>query len=159
MKKILLALILSVVWFNSFCVEPAYVKHDYIKGSTFIMTNVEEYVSSHLINATNALDSSYSLVTGVTNKNHTIQYLSYSDSSPFPIIISIPEGNKIADWYLYVTTTVDLPIILPEAKWWMKDISYTNAIPASTPTRFHFSQIANGIYIIEREELTETDVR
>lgn len=48
MKRFMSSAVLSVLAFASLAVEPLYIKHDYIKGSMPIMTNVESFVNGSI---------------------------------------------------------------------------------------------------------------
>ena len=125
---------------------------------------IKKALDAEAQNATNAADyavasadTSYPRFTSATNLNQSVQYLT---SAPNNVLtIELPTGSAATkDWIVYAYFGVETPLVLPTAIWWMADEAYTNAIPASTPTAFYFSQVADGIYTISRQELKSVEI-
>lgn len=133
MRKLLsfLGAVTSVL--SVYGVEPAYVKHDYIKGSVQIMTNVQEWVESRVDEVSN------------------VQYVQVTNAEPIQIDVQIPQSGKARDWTVFVLAETNAPIALPNVKWWIADFSATNDIPANQPTELHFKKISDGTYSLTRK--------
>ena len=111
------------------------------------------------------LDTSYGRVTGITNQNQTIQYVVLS-ADETALHIQIPEKGMTKDWIVYVLAEADTTLVLPTATYWVPKESYTNAIPAMTPTALYFTQVADEtqtgdlpVYSLGRQELQPVEVR
>lgn len=97
-------------------------------------------------------DTSYPRFTTATNLNQSVQYLTAAPNNV--LSIELPAGTAATkDWIVYAYFGAETAVALPAANWWMADEAYTNAIPASTPTAFYFSQVSSNIFTISRQEL------
>lgn len=120
---------------------------------------IKKALDAEAQNATNAAeyavataDTSYPRFTSATNLNQSVQYLTVAPNNV--LSIELPAGTAATkDWIVYAYFGAETALALPAANWWMADESYTNAIPASTPTAFYFSQVASNIFTISRQEL------
>ncbi len=102
-----------------------------------------------------ATDTSYPRVIGITNINQTVQYVSINSDVPTTLSIMLPTSGDTKDWIVYVTSQTNVTISLPAATWWLADTSATNDIAPQTPTALYFSQAADNIYTMGRQEFTE----
>ena len=100
-------------------------------------------------------DSSYIRTIGITNINQSVQYVNITDTVPSILSIQLPTDGRTKDWIVYVQCVTNVSITLPSATWWMADAAYTNDVPSDIPTAFYFSQIADGIFYLGRQELVE----
>lgn len=98
-------------------------------------------------------DTSYRRVSFLTNLNQSVQYVSVSAAAPTTLAIDLPAGANTADWIVYVTSVTNVSLSLPSATWYMADEAYTNDIPPATPTALYFTQMADGLYMLGRQEL------
>ena len=118
MNRILASVVFSMAVLMGFAVEPQYVKHDYIKGSTLIMTNVEEWVTNEIAElpsiapayeaATNALDvatNAYEMASNSLTRKEAID--GYSDwvCSPSvyqgkPLKVMKVAYDSVGVWYV-----------------------------------------------------------
>ena len=98
-------------------------------------------------------DTSYRRVSFLTNLNQSVQYVSVSAAAPTTLTIDLPDGANTADWIVYVTSVTNVTLSLPSATWYMADEAYTNDIPPATPTALYFTQMADGLYMLGRQEL------
>lgn len=100
-------------------------------------------------------DTSYRRFAALTNVNQSVQYV----TSGAALAVRIPTGDAATkDWIIYCNFAADTPLVLPAATWWMADEAYTNAIPANQPTALYFSQVAEGVFTLGRQELTTIQV-
>lgn len=90
-----------------------------------------------------------------TNVNQSIQFLNIEDPTPSTIDIPLPAGGGTKDWIIYIYAATNVTLRLPSATWWLADTSATNDIAPRTPTALYFSQAADGIYTLGRQEFTE----
>ena len=102
------------------------------------------------------LDTSYRRADAITNINQTVAYVTNAPSGT--LSVSIPADGETKDWIVYAYFGAETPLSLPAAIWWMADEAYTNAIPSNTPTALYFSQVADGIYTLSRQELKSVQV-
>ena len=100
-------------------------------------------------------DTTYRRTIGLTNLNQTVQYVNITDATPTTLSISMPTNGVTKDWIVYVSAVTNVAISLPSATWWMADVAYTNDVPPEKPTALWFSQIAEGIFYLGRQSLTE----
>ena len=101
-------------------------------------------------------DTSYPRFTSPTNLNQCVQYLTTAPGGVLPV--EIPTDGDTKDWIAYAYFGVETPLVLPPAIWWMADEAYTNAIPSNTPTALYFSQVADGIFTLSRQELKSVEI-
>ena len=128
-----------------------------VNGSGYVtdtITNGLASVSSVAAAISNA-DTSYPRVIGITNINQTVQYVAINSDVPTTLSIMLPTCGDTKDWIVYVTSQTNVTISLPAATWWLADTSATNDIAPQTPTALYFSQAADGIYTLGRQEFTE----
>lgn len=130
-----------------------------VNGSGYVtdtITNGLASVSSVAAAISNA-DTTYTrfLISAPTNVNQSVQYINIADENPSVLSVVIPEGTGTKDWLIYVMSQTNVTISLPAATWWMADVAYTNDIAPQTPTALYFSQAADGIYTLGRQEFTE----
>ena len=111
--------------------------------------------TSYTDSAIAATDTSYPRVSGITNVNQTVQYVSIDSAVPTTLSIMLPTTGDTKDWIVYVTAQTNVTITLPAATWWLADTSATNDIAPRTPTALYFSQAADNIYTMGRQEFTE----
>ena len=116
-----------------------------------IATSATNYTDSAIATT----DTSYPRVIGITNINQTVQYVSIDSDVPTTLSIMLPTSGDTKDWIVYVTAQTNVTINLPSATWWLADTSATNDIAPQTPTALYFSQAADGIYTLGRQEFTE----
>ena len=117
-----------------------------IGSAASLATNAADY-------AVATADTTYRRVIGITNLNQSVQYVSVTDDAPTTLTIDLPSGAATADWILYVASVTNVSLSLPSATWYMADEAYTNDVAPATPTAFFFSQMADGLYLLSRQEL------
>ena len=101
-------------------------------------------------------DTSYTRTTTITNVNQSVAYVTNAPNNT--LTIELPTSGETKDWIVYAYLGEETPLALPAAIWWMADEAYTNAIPSNTPTALYFSQVADGIYTLSRQELKSVQV-
>ena len=107
--------------------------------------------------AVTTADTSYPRFTSATNLNQSVQYLTAAPNNI--LTIELPTGSAATkDWIVYAYFGVETPLVLPTAIWWTADEAYTNAIPSNTPTVLYFSQVADGIFTLSRQELKSVEI-
>lgn len=114
------------------------------------------YTIAQTDHAIASADTSYPRFTSPTNLNQCVQYLT---TAPGGVLsVEIPTDGDTKDWIAYAYFGVETPLVLPPAIWWMADEAYTNAIPSNTPTALYFSQVADGIFTLSRQELKSVEI-
>ena len=93
-----------------------------------------------------------------TNVNQSVQYVNVVSETPSTLAVLLPQGTGTKDWIIYVNARTNVTISLPAATWWLADTSATNDIAPQTPTALYFSQAADGIYTLGRQEFTEVQL-
>lgn len=128
-----------------------------------VAQNVTNMIVAATASATNYTDSaiatadtSYPRFTAPTNLNQSVQCLT---TAPGGVLsVKIPTNGETKDWIVYAYFGVETPLVLPPAIWWMADEAYTNAIPSNAPTALYFSQVADGIFTLSRQELKSVEI-
>ena len=107
--------------------------------------------------AISSADTTYTRfsISAPTNVNQSVQHINITDENPSVLSVIIPEGTGTKDWIIYVNSRTNVTINLPAATWWLADTSTTNDIAPQTPTALYFSQAADNIYTMGRQEFTE----
>ena len=90
-----------------------------------------------------------------TNVNQSVQYVNVVSETPSTLAVLLPQGTGTKDWIIYVNARTNVTISLPAATWWLADTSATNDIAPQTPTALFFSQAADNIFTMGRQEFTE----
>ena len=129
-----------------------------------LTNDVPSMISSAAQDATNYTDSAIAdadttyarfAVPVPTNVNQSVQYVNVAAETPSTLAVLLPQGSGTKDWIIYVNARTNVTISLPSATWWLADASTTNDIAPQTPTALYFSQAADGIYTLGRQEFTE----
>ena len=119
------------------------------------LSQASQDATNYTDSAIAATDTSYPRVIGITNINQTVQYVSIDSDVPTTLSIMLPTSGDTKDWIVYVTAQTNVTINLPAATWWLADTSATNDIAPQTPTALFFSQAADNIFTMGRQEFTE----
>ena len=122
--------------------------------TTFYYPNSNQ-VNTAISRGISSADTSYPRYTTITNLNQSVQYLNITDTAPSTLAILFPTNGVTKDWIVYITTVTNVSLTLPSATYWMADTAYTNDVPPAPPTALCFSQIADGIFYLGRQSLTE----
>jgi len=98
---------------------------------------------------------SYRMFSGITNINHSIQYVTDSDLVLGYLRIVIPEGDGTKDWKVYAHITNPARLYLDgHYTYYCEDVSSITNVPAGM-TEFHFSQIFGGRYSISKKHFPD----
>jgi hypothetical protein len=116
------------------------------------------YADTAAADAVASADTSYRRFVSLTNINQSVQYVNITDTAPTTLAISMPADGATKDWMVYVVSVTNVTLSLSAATWWMADTAYTNDVPPATPTALWFSQVADGVFILGRQELTPVSI-
>ena len=123
----------------------------------YALFDTADAATNYTDSAISSADTTYTrfAISAPTNINQSVQYINITDENPSFLSVVIPEGSGTKDWIIYVNSRTNVTISLPAATWWLADTSATNDIAPQTPTALYFSQAADGIYTLGRQEFTE----